>query len=93
MNARTLTAQFSSNGGAWRLYVVVPGAPDWPAFRWESTDSVPAVAERRAVLAALGFEPLAGAEWSWTEDSQDPDDDSTPPVLIAALPVREAVPV
>jgi hypothetical protein len=29
-----------------------------------------------------------GAAWSWTEDSRDPDDDSTPVLLIAAVTVR-----
>ncbi|WP_437033558.1 DUF6303 family protein [Streptomyces althioticus] len=29
-----------------------------------------------------------GAVWSWTEDSRDPDDDSTSVLLIAAVTVR-----
>ncbi|TQE25959.1 hypothetical protein Sipo8835_30505 [Streptomyces ipomoeae] len=84
---RTLTAQMSSSGGPWRLYVVLHGVPDWPTFRWEHSGPVPTVAERRAVLAALGYEVAPGAEWSWTEDSRDPDDDSTPTTLIAAVEV------
>lgn len=85
---KTLTAQMSSDGSAWRLYVVLYGEPDWPTFRWERTDPVPTVAERRAALSALGYEVAPAAAWSWTEDSQDPDDDSTPTLLIAAVVVR-----
>ncbi len=46
-------------------------------------------AERRAALAALGYEVAPGAVWSWTEDSRVPDDDSTPVLLIAAVTVRD----
>jgi hypothetical protein len=31
---------------------------------------------------------VPGAEWQWTEDRQDPDDPSSPVVLIAAIRVR-----
>ncbi|MCZ4125289.1 DUF6303 family protein [Streptomyces sp. H39-S7] len=82
-----LTAQMSSPSGAWRLYIV-DGTPDWPTFRWERSGPVPTVAERRAVLADLGYEMVPGADWSWIEDSRDPDDDSTPVLLIAAVAVR-----
>ncbi|MFD7768658.1 DUF6303 family protein [Streptomyces sp. NPDC059787] len=85
---RTLTAQMSSTGQAWRLYVVLYGVPDWPTFRWERSGPVPTVAERRRALAALGYEVVPGAVWSWTEDSRVPDDDSTPVVLIASVVVR-----
>ncbi|PWI08377.1 hypothetical protein DIZ27_23350 [Streptomyces sp. NWU339] len=85
---KTLTAQLASDGGPWRLYVVLYGVPDWPTFRWERSGPVPTVAERRAALASLGFEVAPGAAWSWTEDSRDPDDDSTAVLLIAAVPVR-----
>ncbi|MCX4478706.1 DUF6303 family protein [Streptomyces cellulosae] len=85
---RTLTAQMSSDGSAWRLYVVLYGETEWPTFRWERTGPVPTVAERRRALAALGYEVSPGALWSWTEDSRDPDDDSTAVVLIAAVAVR-----
>ncbi|MBL3665151.1 hypothetical protein JL475_03785 [Streptomyces sp. M2CJ-2] len=85
---KTLTAQLASDGGAWRLYVVLYGEPDWPTFRWERTGPVPTGAERRCVLAALGYQVAPGAAWSWTEDSRDPDGDSTPVLLIAAVTVR-----
>ncbi|MET9381039.1 DUF6303 family protein [Streptomyces sp. NPDC002928] len=84
---KTLKAQMSSDGGPWRLYVAVMGVPDWPEFRWQS-GPVPTVAERRAVLDLLGYEVAPGAEWSWTEDIRDPDDDRAPVTLIAAVTVR-----
>lgn len=84
----TLTAQMSSDGGPWRLYVVVYGESEWPTVRFES-GPVPTGAERREALAALGYEVAPGAEWAWIEDSKQPDDDSTPVVLIAAVDVRE----
>ncbi|WP_435232046.1 DUF6303 family protein [Streptomyces althioticus] len=86
---RTLTAQMSSDGSAWRLYVVLYGETEWPTFRWDRTRPVPTRAERRAALAALGYEVAPGAVWSWTEDSRDHGDDSTPVVLIAAIAVRD----
>ncbi|MGV4888448.1 DUF6303 family protein [Streptomyces viridosporus] len=85
---RTLTAQMSNNGGAWRLYVVLYGETDWPTVRWVRSGPVPTVAERRRALATLGYEVAPGAKWSWTEDSQVPDDDSSPVLLIAAVTVR-----
>ncbi len=86
---RTLTAQMSSDGSAWRLYVVLYGETEWPTFQWERTGPVPTGAERRAALASLGYEVAPGAVWSWTEDSRDHGDDSTPVVLIAAIAVRD----
>ncbi|MFJ2568451.1 DUF6303 family protein [Streptomyces sp. NPDC087568] len=85
----TLTAQMASDGGPWRLYVVRLGESEWPTFRWERFGPVPTVAERRAVLARLGYEVAPGAEWSWIEDSKVFGDGGTPVVLIAAVDVRE----
>jgi hypothetical protein len=85
---KTLTAQMSGAGGQWRLYVVLYGESEWPTIRWES-GPVPTGADRREALASLGYEVMPGAEWAWIEDSQKPDDDSTPVVLIAAVDVRE----
>ncbi|MCT7352483.1 DUF6303 family protein [Streptomyces sp. 15-116A] len=85
---RTLTAQMSGDGSGWRLYVVLFEERDWPTFRWERSGPAPTVAERRMALSTLGYEVAPGAVWSWTEDSQDPDDDSTPVLLIAAVRVR-----
>jgi hypothetical protein len=84
---KTLTAQMSSDGGQWRLYVVLYDESEWPTVRFES-GPVPTGAERREALASLGYEVAPGAEWSWVEDSQEPFDDSTPVVLIAAVDVR-----
>lgn len=84
----TLTAQLASDGGPWRLYVVLYGETEWPTVRWERSGPVPTMAERRRALASLGYEVAPGAQWSWTEDSRDPDDDATPVLLIAAVAVR-----
>ncbi|OBQ49131.1 hypothetical protein A4U61_29610 [Streptomyces sp. H-KF8] len=84
----TLTAQMASDGGPWRLYVVLYGESEWPTVRWES-GPVPTGAQRREALAYLGYEVAPGAAWSWIEDSKKHDDDSTPVVLIAAVDVRE----
>ncbi|MEV0962482.1 DUF6303 family protein [Streptomyces sp. NPDC059017] len=82
------TAQCANNGGSWRLYVVLFGETEWPECRW-SSGQVPTVAERRAALAALGYEPLPHTEWRWIEDSAIPGDDSTAVLLIASTDVRE----
>lgn len=86
---KTLPAQMSSDGSAWRLYVVLYGETEWPTVRWDGPRPVPTVAERRHALAGLGYEVAPGTQWSWTEDSRDPEDDSTPVLLIAAVGVRE----
>lgn len=83
------TAQMSSSGGPWRLYVALMGATEWPDFRWERPTPVPTIAERRAVLASLGYEPVPGSEWSWIEDTATLGDDASPVLLIAAVDVRE----
>ncbi|MFE9113324.1 DUF6303 family protein [Streptomyces collinus] len=83
-----LTAQMASDGGPWRLYVVLYGESEWPTVRFES-GPVPTGAQRREALASLGYEVAPGAAWSWVEDSKQPSDDSTPVVLIAAVDVRE----
>ncbi|WP_103543414.1 DUF6303 family protein [Streptomyces sp. SM1] len=86
----TLTAQMAlRTDQVWRLYVVVYGEIEWPTFQWKDSGPVPTVADRRRVLAALGYEVAPGAVWSWIEDSRDLGDDSTPVVLIAAVDVRE----
>ncbi|MCZ9345235.1 DUF6303 family protein, partial [Streptomyces sp. TRM76130] len=81
---KTLTAQMASDGGPWRLYVVLYGETEWPTVRFES-GPVPTPADRRDALARLGYEVAPGAEWAWTEDSKQPFDDNTPVVLIAAV--------
>ncbi|WP_063763418.1 DUF6303 family protein [Streptomyces olivaceus] len=85
---KTWTAQMSSNGGPWRLYVVVYGESEWPSLWWEPS-AVPTGWQRRDALAFLGYEVVPGASWSWTEDSKEYGDDRTPVVLIAAVQVRE----
>ncbi|MFF9117262.1 DUF6303 family protein [Streptomyces massasporeus] len=85
---KTLTAQMSSDGGPWRLYVVVFGESEWPTVHFES-GPVPTGAQRREALASLGYEVVPGAGWVWIEDSKKSFDDSTPVILIAAVDVRE----
>jgi hypothetical protein len=87
--AREFTAQVSVYKGRWRLYVVLLNTTElWPEFSFDRADPVPTLTERVNALSVLGFEPVPGAEWRWTEDSQDPDDPSSPVVLIAATRVR-----
>ncbi|WP_432106440.1 DUF6303 family protein [Streptomyces sp. AA1529] len=83
------TAQMSNLlGGGWRLYVVLydTTAP-WPAHRFEGAEA-PTFTERAEAFSLLGFEPVAGAEWRWTEYSKTPDDPASAVVLVAAIQVR-----
>ncbi|SDM65937.1 DUF6303 family protein [Streptomyces wuyuanensis] len=84
------TAQMSSSGGPWRLYVALMGSTKWPDYRWERPTPVPTIAERRTVLATLGYEQVPGSEWSWIEDTTTYGDDGSPVLLIAAVEVRES---
>ncbi|MFD8028166.1 DUF6303 family protein [Streptomyces sp. NPDC059717] len=87
------TAQMSMPGGRWRLYVVLMNTTvPWPEYRFGPT--VPTLTERAEALNVLGFVPVPGAEWEWTEDSETHDDPASPVVLIAAIrlhAVRERV--
>ncbi|MEU1270883.1 DUF6303 family protein [Streptomyces sp. NPDC005799] len=86
-SAREFTAQMSVRAGRWRLYVaLLDTTAAWPEYRFGR--SVPTFTDRTNALNALGFEPVAGAEWTWTEDSETPDDPASPVVLIAAIRVR-----
>lgn len=83
-------AQISQRGGRWRLYVVLSNMSDqWPEHRFPGGSPVPTLAERSRALNALGYALTDGTEWRWIEDSEDPDDPSTPVVLIAAAAVEE----
>ncbi|MFF3553449.1 DUF6303 family protein [Streptomyces tsukubensis] len=86
-------AQMAMQAGRWRVYVAQLGlVSEWPGYDWPAGRSmpVPSVAERRRVLAGLGFETVPGGRWEWCEDSTDPDDDRTAVILIAAVDVRPA---
>jgi hypothetical protein len=86
-SAREFTAQMSVREGCWRLYVVLMNTTErWPDHRFGR--SVPTFTDRTDALNVLGFEPVAGAEWTWTEDSEIPDNPASPVVLIAAIRVR-----
>ncbi|UNM16296.1 hypothetical protein J4032_02385 [Streptomyces formicae] len=85
--AREFAAQMSVRGGRWRLYVVLLNTTEqWPEYPFTAT--VPTFMERAEALSVLGFEPVPGAEWTWTEDSETYGDPSSPVVLIAATRVR-----
>lgn len=83
------TAQLSMYRGRWRLYVVLLTTSEpWPEFHFGRALPVPTFTERAEALSVLGFEPVPGAEWTWTEDSETLDDPASPVVLIAAVRVR-----
>ena len=87
--ARTFTAQMSVFKGRWRLYVVLLNTTKaWPEFGFDRAAPVPTFTERTEALSVLGFEPVPGAEWVWTEDSETYGDPASPVVLIAAVRVR-----
>ncbi|WUI46502.1 DUF6303 family protein [Streptomyces sp. NBC_00414] len=87
--AGEFTAQMSVSRGPWRLYVVLLNTIErWPEFGFDRALPVPTFTERTDALSVLGFEPLPGAEWTWTEDSETPDDPASPVCLIAAIRVR-----
>ncbi|MFF4145613.1 DUF6303 family protein [Streptomyces sp. NPDC001698] len=88
--AREFTAQMSMRRGRWRLYVVLLNTSErWPEYGFGS--AVPTFTERAEAFSVLGFEPVPGAEWTWTEDSENPDDPASPVALIAAVRVRSRV--
>ncbi|MFF3821126.1 DUF6303 family protein [Streptomyces bluensis] len=85
--AQEFTAQMSVRAGRWRLYVALLNTTEqWPEHRFGR--SVPTFTDRTNALSVLGFEPVPGAEWAWTEDSENPDNPASPVVLIAAIRVR-----
>jgi hypothetical protein len=86
-DVREFTAQMSVSAGHWRLYVALMNTTErWPDYRF--TRTVPTFTDRTDALSVLGFEPVPGAEWEWTEDSETPDNPASPVVLIAAIRVR-----
>ncbi|MFI0812750.1 DUF6303 family protein [Streptomyces echinatus] len=86
---REFTAQMSMRAGRWRLYVVLLNTTQrWPEHSFNRTHPVPTFTERAEALSVLGFEPVPGAEWEWTEDRETLDDPASPVILIAALRVR-----
>ncbi|WP_432138853.1 MULTISPECIES: DUF6303 family protein [unclassified Streptomyces] len=88
--AREFAAQMSVSKGRWRLYVVLLDGTTtrWPEFSFGRAEPVPTFTERSEALSVLGFEPVPGAEWEWTEYSADLDDPSSPVTLLAAVRVR-----
>ncbi|MFL5993187.1 MAG: DUF6303 family protein [Streptomyces sp.] len=89
MTTQTFTAQMSVFKGRWRLYVVLLNTTKrWPEFTFTGSLAVPTFTQRTEALSVLGFEPVPGTDWRWTEDSDDPDNPTSPVVLIAATRVR-----
>ncbi|QKW28690.1 hypothetical protein HUT11_23220 [Streptomyces seoulensis] len=87
--ARTFTAQMSVRRSRWRLYVALLNTFEpWPEHCFGRALPVPTFTERADALSVLGFESAPGAEWSWIEDTETPDDPASAVVLIAALTVR-----
>ncbi|MEU0256804.1 DUF6303 family protein [Streptomyces sp. NPDC006184] len=83
------TAQMSVRHGRWRLYVVLLNTTaQWPEHSFDRAWPVPTFTEREQALSVLGFEPVPGAEWSWTEDTETHGDPSSAVLLIAAFRVR-----
>jgi len=87
--ADEFTAQMATSARGWRLYVVLLNtfAP-WPEHDFGRAAPVPTFTERAAVLTALGYELVPGAEWEWCETTDIPDDLSSPVRLIATVRVR-----
>ncbi|WP_105970949.1 DUF6303 family protein [Streptomyces geranii] len=87
--AGKFTAQMSVSRGRWRLYVVLLNTTErWPEFGFDRALPVPTFTERTEALRVLGFEPVPGSKWTWTEDSETSDDPASPVCLIAAIRVR-----
>ncbi|MFB8777197.1 DUF6303 family protein [Streptomyces broussonetiae] len=85
--AEEFTAQMSTCRGRWRLYVALLNTFEpWPEHTLGA--GVPTFTDRVNALRALGFEPVPGAEWTWTEDSETYGDPASPVVLIASVRVR-----
>ncbi|GAA3013550.1 DUF6303 family protein [Streptomyces fulvorobeus] len=82
------TAQMSSSGGRWILYVALMGVPvsQWPEHDF-GPGTVPTPGERSQALTGLGFVFMSGAEWEWTEYPERPDDDTSPVRLLATVRV------
>ncbi|MGW8378439.1 DUF6303 family protein [Streptomyces sp. ODS28] len=87
--AEEFAAQMSMIRGRWRLYVALLNTTArWPEHSFERTAPVPTFTERVNALNMLGFEPVADAEWEWTEYSETPGDPASAVCLIAATRVR-----
>ncbi|MFF8944529.1 DUF6303 family protein [Streptomyces sp. NPDC014864] len=83
------TAQMSVREDRCRLYVVLLNTTErWPEHRFDHAWPLPTFTERAEALSLLGFEPVPGAEWTWTEDAENPDDPASSVLLIAAIRVR-----
>ncbi|MEE1773231.1 DUF6303 family protein [Streptomyces sp. JV185] len=87
-----LPAQMSNSGGRWHLYIPLMNTPGlWPEHDWHRSAPTPTLAEREQALNALGYETVPGAEWTWVEDSDVPDEPTSSVWLIATVMIRTTV--
>ncbi|MFI2643263.1 DUF6303 family protein [Streptomyces sp. NPDC018610] len=87
--AREFTAQMSVRAGRWRLYVALLDTIEpWPEHDFGRALPVPTFTERADALSGLGFEPVPGAAWAWTEHTETFDEPASAVMLVAALTVR-----
>ncbi|MFI1966776.1 DUF6303 family protein [Streptomyces pathocidini] len=88
MSARTHAAVLSVSfaTGTWRLFVGLLNTTEVWSEHMFSTYEVPTPAARAAALSLLGYEPVEGAEWEWSEDATAANG---PVHLLASLMVRE----
>ncbi|MWA11207.1 DUF6303 family protein [Streptomyces sp. BA2] len=85
---REFTALMSMSAGRWRLYVVLLNTTDpWPEHTF-GLAPIPTFTDRTQALSGLGFEPVPGGEWSWSEYSETFGDPASPVGLIAEVRVR-----
>ncbi|MEU8778585.1 DUF6303 family protein [Streptomyces sp. NPDC048606] len=79
-------AHLVNRNGGWHLFVALSVEKHWPTHYFTSP-LAPTVQERSQALTELNFALTDGAEWLWTEDSEQIDEPSSPVILIAAAPV------
>ncbi|MFF3618189.1 DUF6303 family protein [Streptomyces sp. NPDC002467] len=73
--------------GRWEVYVATDAAcQDWPAHSFGRTSPIPALEERAAALASLGYGNLDGGQWEWMEVGAGDTDDAVR--LLASVDVR-----
>lgn len=61
----------NTSGARWEIYIAGRGSETWLFHTWPVSrrHQIPTIAERTAALAKLGYAPVPGDEWTWTEDT------------------------
>lgn len=76
----------------WQMFVPSDGVPaaDWPEYDWPADHPVPTPSARLAALAELGYRPVPGAEWEWSEGAPEaiPTREVTSVKVLAAVTVE-----